>query len=103
MLHLTDNNPSLRRAYEQRVREVEHSSFTPLVMSLSEGCGNAASTCFKRLVFMLMLKWDQPCIQQNSSLDEMQAFIHPLEICNPVYTRGPFVQQPCTQIVHSLY
>ena len=48
------------RAYEQRVREVEHGSFTPLVMSLSGGCGNAASTCFKRLASMLAEKWDQP-------------------------------------------
>ena len=48
------------RAYEQCVREVEHGSFTPLVMSLSGGCGNAASTCFKRLASMLAEKWDQP-------------------------------------------
>ena len=30
------------RAYEQRRREVEHGSFTPLVMSLTGGCGSAA-------------------------------------------------------------
>ena len=48
------------RAYEQRVREVEHGSFTPLVMSLSGGCGNAASICYKRLASMLAEKWDQP-------------------------------------------
>ena len=33
-----------RRTYEQRVREVEHASFTPLVMSLTGGLGPAAST-----------------------------------------------------------
>ncbi len=48
------------RAYEQRVREVEHGSFTPLVMSASGGCGNAASVCYKRLASMLAEKWDQP-------------------------------------------
>ena len=48
------------RAYEQHVREVEHGSFTPLVMSLSGGCGNSASTCYKRLASMLAEKWDQP-------------------------------------------
>ena len=32
-----------KRAYEQRVREVEHSSFTPIVLSLTGGLGNAAS------------------------------------------------------------
>ena len=48
------------RAYEQRVREVEHSSFTPLVMSLTGGCGNAANVSYKRLASMLAEKWDQP-------------------------------------------
>ena len=48
------------RAYEQRVREVEHGSFTALVISLSGGCGNAASVCYKRLVSMLAEKWNQP-------------------------------------------
>ena len=53
MLHLTDNNASPPRTEDMResrpgltnsVREVEHGSFTPLVRSLSGGCGNAAST-----------------------------------------------------------
>ena len=48
------------RAYEQRVREVEHGSFTPLVMSLTGGCGNAANICYKRLASMLADKRDQP-------------------------------------------
>ena len=48
------------RAYEQRVREVEHGSFTPLVMSLTGGCGNAANICYKRLASMLAEKRDQP-------------------------------------------
>ena len=36
-----------RRTYEQRVREVEHVSFTPLVMSLTGGLGPAATTTYK--------------------------------------------------------
>ena len=48
------------RAYEQRVREVEHGSFTLLVMSLTGGCGNAASVAYKRLASMLAEKRDQP-------------------------------------------
>ena len=39
-----------KRAYEQRVREVEHASFTPLVLSATGGMANEASflrkTCF---------------------------------------------------------
>ena len=42
------------------MREVEHGSFTPLVMSLSGGCASAANICYKRLAAMLAEKWDQP-------------------------------------------
>ena len=33
-----DNELKKKRKYEQRVREVEHSSFTPLIFSTSGGC-----------------------------------------------------------------
>ena len=49
------------RAYEHRAREVEHSTFTPLVMSLTGGLGNAATVCYKRLASMLSSKSDRPC------------------------------------------
>ena len=48
-----------KRAYEQRVREIEHGSFTPLVLSLTGGMGPAASVCYKRLASMLAQKRDQ--------------------------------------------
>ncbi len=48
-----------KRAYEQRIREVEHSSFTPLVLSLTGGMGPAATVCFKRLASMIAMKRDQ--------------------------------------------
>ena len=38
-----------KRHYEQRIREVEHSSFTPLVFSTTGGLGPAASTFYKQL------------------------------------------------------
>ena len=49
-----------KRAYEQRVREVEHGSFTPLVMSLTGGLGNAALVCYKRLASLISAKRDVP-------------------------------------------
>ena len=49
-----------KRAYEQRCREVEHASFTPLVMSATGGLANEASTFYKRLASMLASKWDHP-------------------------------------------
>lgn len=42
-----------RRQYEQRVQEVEHSTFTPLVMSSTGGMGRAATTFYKRLASMI--------------------------------------------------
>ena len=49
-----------KRAYEQRVREVEHSSFTPLVLSVTGGMANEATTFYKRLASCLAMKWDYP-------------------------------------------
>ena len=49
-----------KRAYEQRVREVEHSSFTPLILSATGGMGNEATNFYKRLATLLAKKWDSP-------------------------------------------
>ena len=38
-----------KRAYEQRIREVEHASFTPLVMSATGGLAKEATNFYKRL------------------------------------------------------
>ena len=52
-----------RTANEQRIREVEHGSFTPIVLSATGGMGNAAQVTFKRMVSMLAVKRDQPYSQ----------------------------------------
>ena len=49
-----------KRHYEKRIREVEHSSFTPLVFSTTGSLGPAASSFYKRLASMLAEKWKQP-------------------------------------------
>ena len=49
-----------KRAYEQRIREVEHASFTPLVLSACGGLATGASTFYKRLASLLAEKWEQP-------------------------------------------
>ena len=49
-----------KRVYEQRIREVEHSSFTPLVFSATGGMGREATCFYKRLASMLAQKWDHP-------------------------------------------
>ena len=49
-----------KRAYEQRVRETEHATFTPLVLSATGGMGMEATIFYKRLASFLATKWDQP-------------------------------------------
>ena len=49
-----------KRAYDQRIREVEHSSFSPLVFSATGGMGREATCFYRRLASMLAHKWDQP-------------------------------------------
>ena len=48
-----------KRHYEQRIRKVELSSFTPLVFSLTDGQGPAATAFYKRLASQLSEKWKQ--------------------------------------------
>ena len=53
-----------KRQYEQRVWEVEHATFTPLVMSSTGGTGRAATTFYERLASMV-----SDNIWKNSELD----------------------------------
>ena len=46
--------------YEQRIREIEHSSFTPLVMLLTGGLGREAQAAYKHLASVLAAKRDSP-------------------------------------------
>ena len=48
-----------RRNYKQRVREVEHGSFTPLVFSATGGMAPAASVAYQRLASLLADKRQQ--------------------------------------------
>ena len=45
-----------RRRYEQRIREVEMASFTPLVLSTSGGMSGCTNVFYKRLAYLLSLK-----------------------------------------------
>ena len=45
-----------RRKYEQRIREIEMSSFTPLVFSTSGGMNGCSNVFFKRLAYLFSLK-----------------------------------------------
>ena len=47
-----------KRAYDQRVREIEYASVTPLVLSASRGFAKEAKKIYKRLASLLSEKWD---------------------------------------------
>ena len=49
-----------KRAYQQQIQELEHSFFTPLVLSATGGMGNKATIFYKRLASLLSQKWDFP-------------------------------------------
>ena len=60
--------------YEQRVREIEHASFTPLVLLATGGMASEATVFYKRLASCLATKWDQPYSQTMSWLRCLVAF-----------------------------
>ena len=49
-----------KRAYDQRIREVEHGTFSPLVFSCTGRMGRAAATTYKRLASLIAAKRDEP-------------------------------------------
>ena len=57
---LPQNELEKRRAYDERAREIEHASFSPLDFSKSGGMGTTAMVVYKRLASMLTDKHNQP-------------------------------------------
>ena len=87
---------SKKRAYEQRVREVEHASFTPLVLSASGGMAREATNFYKNLASKLAMKWNQSYSTTISWLHCHLAFFA-ITIRHPVYPRLPLKPGPCLQ------
>ena len=54
------NEQEKKRAYEERVRDIEHGSFAPLVLSISGGMGPIATTVYKRLASLIAEKHHHP-------------------------------------------
>ena len=52
----TQNKLEKKRCYEERIREIEHGSFTPLVLSAAGGIGPAATIVYKRLASLISEK-----------------------------------------------
>jgi hypothetical protein len=50
------NELEKRRAYDERIREVEHGSFSPLVFSTAGSMGATANVAYKRIASMIAEK-----------------------------------------------
>lgn len=50
------------RAYEKRVREIEHGSFSPPVFTTSGGMDTTATIVYKRIMSLIAEKQDKPYI-----------------------------------------
>ena len=57
------NEKEKKRGYDQRIKEIEYGSFTPLVMSITGGMGPAATVFYRRLAGMIADKQNQPYSQ----------------------------------------
>ena len=57
------NEQEKKRAYDQRVREIEHGSFSPLIFSTTGGMGTIATVVYKRLAAMIADKCEKPYSQ----------------------------------------
>ena len=49
-----------KREYEERIREIEHGSFSPLVFSTAGGMGPIATTVYKRIASLIAEKRQEP-------------------------------------------
>ena len=57
------NELEKKQSYEQRIREIEHGSFSPLVFSTTGGMGPIATTVYKRIASMIAQKQHNPYSQ----------------------------------------
>ncbi len=56
---LRKNELEKKRSYEERIREIEHGSFTPLVFSAPGGMGPASTIVYKKTSLLSEKKDDR--------------------------------------------
>ncbi len=59
------NEQEKKRAYDERVREVEHGTFSPLVFTASGGMGPTATVVYRRIASLIAEKKQQPYSQTH--------------------------------------
>ena len=92
------HHESLKKGYyEQCVHEVEHSSFTPLVFSLTCGLGSADIAFYKCLASQLAIWKMEAILHLNNRMAKVHDLIFSPKILNYVYSRRKTIshlQQP---------
>ena len=79
------------RAYGQRIREVQHGSFTPIVLSATGGMAQEATMFYKRLASLLATKWND----DYDGLASLLPFFFAVKICNSLCLWCPFLFWAC--------
>ena len=80
---------------EQRIREIEHASFTPIVLSTTGGMGPIATTFYKRLADRLASKWNSSYSQTIGWLRCRLTFFSP-PLIHLMHQRSSFIKGTCT-------
>ena len=96
---------SCKRQYEQRVREIEHTSFTPLVLSATGGMASEA-TVFLQEACLLLGHQMGSTLEPNNVLATMPGCLLPPSVDNSVhqgtcYGHAAKSQTPPTDLVIS--
>ena len=81
-----------KRAHEQRIREVEHSSFTPLVFSATGGMGREA-TCFYKLPGLHACSEVGSSILRHTLVAEVSSDLFPHPFSYPSLTRSKILSR----------
>ena len=79
-----------KRAYEQRIIEVEHASFTPIVLSASGGLAKGA-TILQDLPQCSQRNGTSPTVY-NYRLAQMYHLLQSATVCGTMFTRCTFVE-----------
>ena len=89
-----------KRAYAQRILEVEHSSFTPLVFSATGGIGRETTCFYKRHGFHARSEVGS-LIQHHSLLAEMPIDLLPYLLSHTIPTRSKIFSTSCCPLPSS--
>ena len=85
-----------KRAYQQRVLEVEHASFAPLVLSATGGMANETTLFYKRIASRLSEKMGST-IQYHNGLANLQNHFCISAFCHSMATTSKIEQRSCHQ------